>query len=436
MIGLPMGVSVNGSRRLLVLDTSYSLETIRLNKLEDSVTCRDLDGYFERVWTVHPFATLVTSAGWSGKYGRPVTSPLAARHVFIEGKVGRFAALAALPPINFCLAQGDVLFRLVRLVRDNQISVVRAGDPLLMGLYGWAIARLCGIPFVVRVAGNYELIRQQTGRPLMPRLLRSVRVERAIERFVLSRADLVAAANEDNLRYAMAMGASRERATVFRYGNLVNRLHFVDPALRTGGTEALAQLGLGGRRFLLCVSRLEPVKMPDHAVRSLALVRAQGMDVALLMVGGGSMRPELEILAKDLGVADHVIFAGERNQEWLAGVIPQAAVALSPITGRALSELALAGAPTVAYDIDWQGELIRSGVTGHLVKAGDVAAMARAAAGLLADAPQARRLGGQLRAAALTMMDPERLDEHERTQYTDLFVRFGVAQGAISNAHS
>jgi glycosyltransferase involved in cell wall biosynthesis len=176
--------------------------------------------------------------------------------------------------------------------------------------------------------------------------------------------------------------------------------------------------------------------MPDHAVRSLALVRAQGMDVALLMVGGGSMRPELEILAKDLGVADHVIFAGERNQEWLAGVIPQAAVALSPITGRALSELALAGAPTVAYDIDWQGELIRSGVTGHLVKAGDVAAMARAAAGLLADAPQARRLGGQLRAAALTMMDPERLDEHERTQYTDLFVRFGVAQGAISNAHS
>ena len=400
------------------------------------MTCRDLDGYFEGVWTVHPFATLVTSASWSEKYGRPVTSPLAARHVFIEGKVGRFAALAALPPINFCLAQGDVFFRLVRLVRENHISVVRAGDPLLMGLYGWAIARLCGIPFVVRVAGNYEMLRRQTGRPLMPRLLRSVRVERAIERFVLSRADLVTAANEDNLRYAMAMGATRERATVFRYGNLVNRFHFVDPALRSGGPEALAQAGLGGRQFLLCVSRLEKVKMPDHAVRALAMVRASGLDVALLMVGAGSMLPELEMLAKELGVAGHVIFAGERNQEWLARVIPHAAVALSPITGRALSELALGGAPTVAYDIDWQGELIRDGVTGHLVKAGDVTAMAGAAAALLTDLQQARRLGEHLRTAALAMMDPERLDEHERTQYTNLFARFAVAQGAASNAPS
>src|SRR5207249_3226718 len=44
--------------RLLVLDTSYSLEAIRANRTEASVTCRDLGGFFDRVWTVHPFATL------------------------------------------------------------------------------------------------------------------------------------------------------------------------------------------------------------------------------------------------------------------------------------------------------------------------------------------------------------------------------------------
>ena len=46
--------------KLLVLDTSFTFEAIRQRKLEHSVTCRDLDGFFTHVWTVHPFATLLT----------------------------------------------------------------------------------------------------------------------------------------------------------------------------------------------------------------------------------------------------------------------------------------------------------------------------------------------------------------------------------------
>src|SRR5215217_4500117 len=75
--------------KLLVIDLSYTLESIRELGLERSVTCRDLGGFFAHVWSVHPFATLLTSEEWGPRYGRPASHALAPRHTFIEGKVGR-----------------------------------------------------------------------------------------------------------------------------------------------------------------------------------------------------------------------------------------------------------------------------------------------------------------------------------------------------------
>ena len=88
------------------------------------------------------------------------------------------------------------------------------------------------------------------------------------------------------------------------------------------------------------------------------------------------MLKELQQLARQLGVADHIVFAGNRDQEWLSRVIPHAAAVLAPSAGRALSEVAFGAAPTVAYDNDWHSELVQHGVTGALVPHRDVEAMA------------------------------------------------------------
>ena len=411
-------------RRLLVLDTSHPLEYVRKNKLETSITCRNLGGYFDAVWTAHPFAPLVSSASWTTKNGRPVESTLAPGQVYIEGKLGLLDGLGP-GRFNFALAQADVLARLARLIRSHGICVIRAGDPLLMGLYAWALSRVCGIPYLVRVGGNYERIRQESGEPIMPRLFPTLGMERAIEQFVLQRADLVAGANGDNLRYAIEMGTPRERGTVFRYGNLIHPAHLVAPSDRKPGRELMGELGIRGSLLLLCIGRLLPVKMPEHAVRVLAHVRSRGLDATLVMAGSGAMLEELKRLAASLNVTEHVVFAGDRDQEWLARVIPTAAAVLSPFTGRALVEVAFGAAPTVAYDIDWQGELIESGVNGELVPLRDIDGFASATMRLLTDEAYARRLGNRLRETALVMMSPEALDEHERCEYDRLFERTG-----------
>jgi glycosyltransferase involved in cell wall biosynthesis len=419
-------ISRNPDRKIMVFDAAYTLEAVRQRAQEAQILCRDLGGFFEHVWSVHPFATLLTSEEWAPRYGTAAQYELAPRHTIIEGKVGRFAWLKSLFPLNFVIGQINLWLRLRTLIRKERINVIRVPDPLYVGLFGLALARSAGVPLVVRVGANNDEIRQFTGKPVFPRLLRSRRIEKAIERFVLRRADLVAGANQNNLDFALANGARRERATLFRYGNLIDPLHFNEPSVRSPSPELLAELRLEHQRFMINIGRLAQtasVKHPEDVVHVLKLLAEAGVDVKCVIVGDGPLRSRVEELAGQLGVRDRLVMAGSRSQRWLANILPSAAVHVCPHAGRALSEGALAAVPTVAYDIDWQRELIETGQTGVLVPYRDVDAMARAAKELIENPSKAAKLGKNLRARALQMLDPQRLDEHEREEYQKLLLR-------------
>jgi glycosyltransferase involved in cell wall biosynthesis len=410
-----LGSSSVVSRKLLVLDAAFSYEAIVNRGLVNSVICRDLDGYFDHVWSVHPFASLVSSRDWSPEFGRPVAYAVSNQHTFIEGKVGLTANLKKYTKVNFFLAQLDMLIFLTRLIRKEKINVIRTGDPLYLGAFGFFLSKLTRIPFVVRVGSNNEKIRESTGKCMMPRLFKTMKQERLVEKFVLSRADLVAGANKDNMEFAIDAGAQPNKCTLFRYGNLIDPAHFVAPSHRLNADN----LNLDGP-FLMCIARLEPVKKVDDVIRVLAEVRKRGFIVRALLVGDGSERDNLKQLAEKLGVLSQVSFCGNRDQSWLSSTIPHAAVVLSPHTGRALAEAALGAAPIAAYDVDWQAELIKTGITGEIVPFGNWQALATSTIKLLSDQPYARRVGEKLRERVLEMMDPDKLDEHERQQYEKL----------------
>jgi glycosyltransferase involved in cell wall biosynthesis len=136
------------------------------------------------------------------------------------------------------------------------------------------------------------------------------------------------------------------------------------------------------------------------------------------------MRPSLIELARALGVEDHLLMPGNKDQGWIAQTVSRAGVIVSPHTGRALSEAALGGVPICAYDVDWQGELIETGVTGELVPHKDWKGLAEAAARFLEAPEYARRMGKAVRNRTLEMLDPEALDQHERDQYHSLLDRW------------
>jgi glycosyltransferase involved in cell wall biosynthesis len=97
---------------------------------------------------------------------------------------------------------------------------------------------------------------------------------------------------------------------------------------------------------------------------------------------------------------------------------------ISPSTGRALSEAALASVPVVAYDIDWQGELIKNEETGLLVPYMDLEEFSSATDRFLKDNAFAEKMAHNLREKAMEMLDPVKLNNHEISQYEALKKRF------------
>ncbi len=143
--------------------------------------------------------------------------------------------------------------------------------------------------------------------------------------------------------------------------------------------SALVDLPRGEGPLLLFVGRLQPLKGPDVAVRTLAEVRRRVPGTRLLIVGGtsgngeGRTDPdELMALATDLGVADAVRLVPARPQERLAGLYRAADVVLTPSRSETFGLVALeaqaCGIPVVAADVSGLRYVVGGGgirVAGH-----------------------------------------------------------------------
>lgn len=404
-------------RGVLFLDMSFTLEMFKERQLEQALESRKLGGYFGRVISVHPLAGLFASG--DARFGAPVVTPLDDSHVFVEGKIGINRFWSFLPPLNFLLAQIKLIRLLLAMARKDGLDVVRVGDPYYLGVMGWLLSRLLKVPLAIRVCFDYDLLAKTTKKAVFPRLFYFRFIEKILECFVFPRCSLVAGANQNNLDYAIANGALPGRGIVFRYGNLIHPMHFLEPSLRGGGMSMLGEIGVTGD-FLATVSRLEKMKQPEQNLLVLKKLHELGQKINFVFIGDGSMRSSLQDMARELGLANYVFFAGNRQQEWIAKVLPQARLVLSPHMGRALTEACLAGVPIVAYDYDWQGEIIRSDETGELVPNGDWQEMALQSVHLLTNRELANRLGRAARTLAMEMMAPEALVDIEVRAYEKL----------------
>ena len=83
-------------------------------------------------------------------------------------------------------------------------------------------------------------------------------------------------------------------------------------ALEQARLALRAEHGIDDRAHVIGVlGRLDPNKRFDLVIESAAPLLGEG--AKLLVVGGGAERENLEALAANLGVAEHVVFAGERH---------------------------------------------------------------------------------------------------------------------------
>ena len=402
--------SVLDRPRLMAIDSMYPLSVLRERNAEHLVTRRDLGGYFEHVWSVHPFVGLYRGERTAEGIGSLTVTSLNDVHTMVEGKFGRFASLARLPFVNFALAQLQLLLLLDRIVDRENVAIVR-GDPYYHGLLALLLGALSGRPVEIRIIANHDEIYGTMGELAYPGLFRSRAVEQRVVRFTLSRAHSVVVFNDDNRMFAVRNGASVQRLARAANAIMVNPIHLEDPLERDALDD---EFGLADRPVVACVSRLAATKHPEDVVASVAKAHERDPRIAAVIVGDGPMRSELENLSAELGVADDIVFAGERDQRWIASMLARSTVVAAPLAGLALVESALSGTPIVAYDVEWHGELIRPDQEGILVTYRDTDAMGTAIHALVQDPGRAGRLGAAARRRALQIADPTTLLARER----------------------
>ena len=147
-----------------------------------------------------------------------------------------------------------------------------------------------------------------------------------------------------------------------------------------------SSLAPGGERILMHVSNFRPVKRVVDIVEIFAGIRKETA-VRLVMVGDGPDRPKAAERAKELGVADDVVFLGKHASvdELLACADLFLMTSESESFGLAALEALACGAPVVGYRAGGMTEVVPHGEAGYLVPVGDVQAATQAAIEILGD---------------------------------------------------
>jgi D-inositol-3-phosphate glycosyltransferase len=316
-----------------------------------------------------------------------------ARVIHVSAGPARPIARAAVADHLEEFAQRVEAFRTAERVRYDLVH----SHYWLSGLAGLGLARRWDVPLVHMFhtlgAIKNAVARGSSDTEPAERLAAEVRIAKEADRLVASnlveRADL-----------AWHLGADPGRVAVIPCGVDVELFH-PRPA-----APARARLGLDAEHVLLFVGRLTPIKGLETLLRSLSVLRADGLSAArltLLVVGGvkgdeaGS--GHLRRLAHDLGIGDWVDFRGPQPQGVLTDYYAAADVCLIPSRYESFGMVALeamaSGVPVIASRAGGLAVTVQDGATGRLVPEGNVPALARAVAGLLADEPARRALGAR-----------------------------------------
>ena len=177
-----------------------------------------------------------------------------------------------------------------------------------------------------------------------------------------------------------------------------------------GGPDVRARLGLGTRPVILCVSRLVPRKGQDALIRAMPMVlKATASGAVLLLVGDGSYANKLRSLARKLGVASNVVFAGEIAADDLPAYYDTANVFAMPCRTRrsgmdveglgiVFLEAAASGLPVIAGDSGGAPDAVRNAETGFVISGRDPDLLAQRLKQLLIDPAMARSMGSKGRA--------------------------------------
>ena len=172
---------------------------------------------------------------------------------------------------------------------------------------------------------------------------------------------------------------------------------------------------------ILHVGRFDTPKNHPGLLRAFARLHRELPQCRLHLVGDGESRPEMEVLAKELGIGNAVTFHGMQSNVYPylhdadIFVLPSIYEGI-PMT---IIEAMGTGLPVIASAVGGVPDMLRHGESGILVSC-DPEEVSRACAGLARDEALRRRLGETARADSVRFSA-----EHMAKRYCEVYVQKG-----------
>jgi glycosyltransferase involved in cell wall biosynthesis len=257
---------------------------------------------------------------------------------------------------------------ILEYVVNNRITLLQVSTPGPMGLAALLISKLLGI----RVVGNYhtqvpEYAESLTNDPTVGRIVRG------FVRWFYGAVEQVIVATNATRDYLVQMGIRPERIKVVPRGVDVEQFN---PKKRK--TEMWQQYGLNGSAKLLYVGRVSKEKNIDHLMSVYDMLRQDGTDVDLAIVGDGPYREELEDRHRD---DKRIVFTGFLEGPQLSEAYASADLFVFPSTtdtfGNVVLEALASGLPAIVTDMGGPSEILEHNRTGYIVPAGNLSAYKR-----------------------------------------------------------
>lgn len=287
----------------------------------------------------------------------------------------------AISPYHDALALGS----LVRLFREERPDIVHTHSSKA-GILGRLASKLTGVPVVVHTVHGLPFHPYESGwRNLL---------YRGLEWVCGHWTDRLVAVAEAMVEQGVAGGMGpREKFEVIRSGMELAR--FLDAErLREVTRAALGFLPTD--RVVAKVARLAPLKGHEDVLVAASRLVTRHLTLRLLFVGDGELREELHARARALGVWERIVWTGMVEPDRVAAMLAASDVVVHASyregLARVLPQALVAGRPVATFDVDGASEVVEDGVTGRLVRPGDVNGLTAALDALLSDPASATRM--------------------------------------------
>ena len=392
-------IQTEGLAALFLVPSDYA--SLRKKGTAFMILERDEGGFFKKVVSVHAYASQTQTMALNETHSVVEFGP-DYPFSFLMFKGGGL--------INYLLKPIPIIRSLAKLIRHNQISLIRATDPFWCGFYGWAASTLTGIPFCVSIHTDYEKYYQMTGRkrgiPLWFKIL---------EKFVLPRAHLVMPIRESLVPDMVKKGVNPNKIRVIPHGVVIQDF------LGSGENDISPILDLPpDKKLLSFVGRVAEDNYVDDLVELASRLSKTRNDFILAIVGEGPEATKLKTRFQDAGLSSAVIFTGFQPRKRVISILRRSYLALCLKGGFSLIEACAAARPVISYDIEWHYELVKSGETGFLIKERDWDALTKSVIWLLDHPEDARTMGGRAREIAIARHDLSRASEVKKNVYKQL----------------